>query len=555
MNRGARLTGFSVSLVGELDFLGDCGVLTTDSQLVVTGWNLWLERCFDRPPAEIHGRPLFDVFPDLVARKLDRQYGEALEGQTSILSQRLHGYVLPLRPDVAESQFKFMQQATRIIPLVDRGVICGTVTLIEDVTERVADEVKLRESEERFRLILGSATDYAIFTLNAARTVTSWSPGAEALFGVSAEQMLGRSGDMLFTPEDRKCGAPRQEARKALAAGRAADDRWHVRHDGSRFFASGVLTPLGEGARYGFVKVLRDLTDRKRVEDELRDAHDELERRVDERTADLAEAVERLKEEIRVRERAEATRTELQRRLLYAQEDERRRIGRDLHDTVGQLMIGLSLAAKAGKAEEVKRVSDELVRQVQELTTRLRPTQLDDCGLEAAAEQLVHEWSARTGVAAAFDAQAFGEARLPKETETALYRVVQEALTNVAKHAKATSVSVVLSVTGRSALVIVEDDGAGFDPETVGTGRLGLVGMKERIALAGGELHIEAAPDAGTTLIARIPVYRPPQSPVDQPADQNDRHADASATAAATGAIQEKAEPLLGVQRRNESRR
>ena len=135
--------------------------------------------------------------------------------------------------------------------------------------QRAAEE--LRRSEERVRLILESATDFAILTLAPDRTVTSWSPGAEAVFGYSADDILGRSGDVLFTPEDRATGAPEQETRKALQEGRAKDERWHVRHDGSRFYASGVMTPLGEAGVLGFAKVARDLTDRKRMEDALRD--------------------------------------------------------------------------------------------------------------------------------------------------------------------------------------------------------------------------------------------------------------------------------------------
>jgi two-component system, chemotaxis family, CheB/CheR fusion protein len=146
-----------------------------------------------------------------------------------------------------------------------------------DVTDLKEAETAVREREERLRLIVEGATDYAIFALDADRRVTSWSPGARAIFGYADEEILGRSGDLLFTPEDRAAGVPEAEALTAVREGRASDDRWLARNDGSRFFASGVLTPLGEGGALGFVKVASDLTERKRMEDALREARDELE--------------------------------------------------------------------------------------------------------------------------------------------------------------------------------------------------------------------------------------------------------------------------------------
>jgi signal transduction histidine kinase/ActR/RegA family two-component response regulator len=143
--------GFTVGLVGELDTVGDWGVLTTDAGLTITGWNHWLERHIGRQAEAFLGRPLFDAFPDLLARKFDRHYRQALGGQTVLLSQRLHKYLLPLPPPVAEERFEFMQQAARIIPLVDAGAVCGTVTVVEDVTERVAYEMELRERVESLR--------------------------------------------------------------------------------------------------------------------------------------------------------------------------------------------------------------------------------------------------------------------------------------------------------------------------------------------------------------------------------------------------------------------
>jgi PAS domain S-box-containing protein len=379
-----------------------------------------------------------------------------------------------------------------------------------DVTERREAEEALKDSEERLRLILESATDFAIFTMTLDRVVTTWSPGAEAAFGYTADEMIGRSGDVVFTPEDRAEGVPAAEAEGALRDGRSADERWHLRKDGTRFYASGVMSPLRDGGDVGFVKVARDLTERKRMEDALREAHGFLEGKVKERTAELVATLSSLEAEME-------RRRDMARRLATAHEDERRRMSRDLHDSVGQLMAGLSLALKsveaagklppasAAKLTEARGVLDALGREVHGLAVRLRPTVLDDIGLEPALEQLVSEWTERTEVEVAFQSSGIDLGRLAPEVETAVYRIVQEALTNVAKHARASAASVVLSRSDGHVTVVVEDDGVGFVPDAAPKGRLGLLGMRERAALVGGVLDVESSPGGGTAVRVRIP--------------------------------------------------
>jgi two-component system, chemotaxis family, CheB/CheR fusion protein len=146
---GSARMGFTPELVDELDMVRDWGLLTTDADLTITGWNHWLERHSGKQAEAFVGKPLFDVFPELVSRKLDAGYRQALAGQTVIFAQRLHQYFLPL-PSSAKNLPR-MQQTARIIPLVRGATICGTVTLIEDVTERVVYEMDLRERVEALR--------------------------------------------------------------------------------------------------------------------------------------------------------------------------------------------------------------------------------------------------------------------------------------------------------------------------------------------------------------------------------------------------------------------
>jgi PAS domain S-box-containing protein len=139
----ARPAGVSEEFVAQLDLAGDWGVLATDADLTVTVWNRWLEQHSGMGAPTVVGRPLFDVVPELAARGLDRYYRQALIGQPALLSQLLHKYLLPLPPSIGQGSLAHMQQAVRIIPLTDGEAVRGTVTLIEDVTERVAHEAEL----------------------------------------------------------------------------------------------------------------------------------------------------------------------------------------------------------------------------------------------------------------------------------------------------------------------------------------------------------------------------------------------------------------------------
>jgi two-component system CheB/CheR fusion protein len=154
----------------------------------------------------------------------------------------------------------------------------SALIVCSDISERKFAEDALRESEERFRLVLENAVDYAIFSMDLERRVKSWNTGAERLLGYSEAEILGRSADTIFTDEDRAAGAPQEEAAIALAQGRAADDRLHQRKDGSRFWASGALMPMhnGEGAVIGMVKVLRDQSEQRAAEEEVEQSRAEL---------------------------------------------------------------------------------------------------------------------------------------------------------------------------------------------------------------------------------------------------------------------------------------
>jgi PAS domain S-box-containing protein len=380
----------------------------------------------------------------------------------------------------------------------------GNGTFIEyciDINERKRVEAALRASEERLRLIVDSASDYAIFTMDAEGRIESWNPGAERMFGWSEAEAVGRHGQMIFTPEDQRRGVPQTELALARRFGRAADERWHSRKDHSRFYASGVLVTLSSGSGpSGFAKIARDLTPRKQLEDALRLAHDSLEEQVARRTAQVKG---------------------LFNRVVAVQEEERRRIAADLHDQLGQQMTALRLHLQAAQTvddagvaqqqlAESRRLAEEIDRSIDFLTWDLRPPALDQMGLPPMLEGLVRGWSDRFGVAAEFVSHWNTSSRPNVVVEANLYRLTQEALHNVFKHAAASHVRVLLESRDGIALLLVEDNGRGFDAQDSmqrsSAGGLGLVSMRERANLMGADLTIESTPGVGTSILVQVPI-------------------------------------------------
>jgi PAS domain S-box-containing protein len=406
----------------------------------------------------------------------------------------------------------------------EEGEIVGGVLAFEDITRRVNVETALRKSEERLRLMSESFTDYAIFTSDVEGRVLSWNTGAARIFGYSGEEIIGKSAAYMFTPVDREEHVPESEMKVARETGRASDERWHLRKDNTRFYASGVMAPLfDEGVLVGYAKIARDLTEAKKIEEELYSYRSQLESLVEERTAALEESNTSLRQEMLDRQQAEDERVGLLRRIVTTQEEERSRIARDMHDQLGQQLTALRLkiATLADNysigprlAKEIEALQDAAARLDEEvgfLAWELRPAALDDLGFVAATRNFVAEWSRHYSIGAELHAGNLEGQRLPSEIETNLYRIAQEALNNIYKHAQARNVNIVVERRKDAMVLIIEDDGIGFDPENVRPNKesgigLGLVGMRERAAIVGGTLEIESAPGKGTTIFVRVPL-------------------------------------------------
>ncbi len=468
---------------------------------------------FGRRPDELIGKKVKDVVGAAAYREIKPRIDEALSGAEStfetVLTYKNAGtrYVhVSLVPDVG----------------ID-GTVHGYYGLTHDLTDLKRSEDLLRSSEERMGMLMESFTDYAIFSTDSDGRVDTWNKGAEMIFGYSLEEAIGMSGDMIFTPDDIDRRIPDKERETARKKGRSSDERWHVRKDGSTFFASGVMMPLYIGKQLsGYAKIASDLTEKKKRAEELQRAHDELEMRVKERTRELAESNLALVTEMEEREVAERQRIDLLRRLVSSQELERRRIARDLHDQLGQRLTALRLKIASlkdsppgapefdARVHRLQEIAERLDSEVSFLAWELRPSALDDLGLTDAIGAFVNEWSKHYEIPADFYAANLGTDRLNRDAETHLYRISQEALNNIAKHAKPSQVTVIMERRGDSVILIIEDNGVGFEPSTErlpsesGKG-LGLVGMRERASLVGGGVEIESAPGKGTTIYVKVP--------------------------------------------------
>jgi signal transduction histidine kinase len=233
--------------------------------------------------------------------------------------------------------------------------------------------------------------------------------------------------------------------------------------------------------------------------------------------ASVAAAIEnaRLFEQVRVgREQLQS----LSRRLVEMQEAERAHVARELHDETGQSLSGMLLSlslleqeadqpkAVKSRADELLILVDDMLENLHRLAVNLRPATLDHLGLLPALEQFIETFEEQYEIETQFEVVNLGNDRLPPEMETALYRIVQESLTNVARHAQATRVDVLVARRDDQVVTIVEDNGGGFDPESaMQTSRLGLLGMRERAEMLNGRLVIESVPGSGTTVLVEVP--------------------------------------------------
>jgi two-component system, chemotaxis family, CheB/CheR fusion protein len=391
----------------------------------------------------------------------------------------------------------------------------------------IGDQIYTLESSDaasnRFRGEVLAQINDAVISVDNENRITYINPAAERQYDVKASEVLGRRLAEIYDHQWPEPGSETTALTALRERGSWQGENIHVKRNGDVIHVESNVTVLHDpaGEITGTLAVIRDISERKRADEELLLAHESLESRVVERTIELSQANQALKSEMAERAAAEKHLAELLEKIVTSQEVERRRIARDIHDQLGQRVTALRLQIASLSdllsEDDLASVRVAILRQTAEtldadvsfLAWQLRPASLDDLGLTQAIKEFIQEWSHHYKIDVDFILRGLVHEKLTNDAETQFYRIMQEALNNVAKHANATRVNILLESDRDQVRMIIEDNGSGFDRDMQKQLRdkqsLGLLGMKERALLIGANVEIESSIGAGTTIYVRAP--------------------------------------------------
>jgi PAS domain S-box-containing protein len=466
-------------------------IITVDAEQKVLLFNRAAEQLFRLSRAQALGSPLERFLPERFRQVHHRHVAQF--GETGVTSRRMGDVTTlwALRADDSEFPIEASISQTGVGDQRYFTVILRDITLRREAeTEAERMRGALSAAQARLGAIVDSAMD-AVITVDEEQNIVLFNRAAEQLFGVPRGQALGSALDR-FLPERFRQMHRRhvgQFGETGVTSRRMGDitTLWALRADGSEFPIEASISQAVEGGKRYFTVILRDITLRKQYEDDLK----------------------RQQQELR----------ELSARVLEAREEEKTRIARELHDELGQLLTALKMdlswlrerlppGESAEKADEMARMLDHTVTATRRISADLRPLMLDDLGLAEAAGWLVEDFSRRSGIQVdARIAEDIPLEHLSKSAATAIYRAVQESLTNIARHSGAKHAWVLMEVDEGALYVEIEDDGRGIAPQDLAKARsLGLKGMRERVAFLGGALEVGRAARGGTRLRLRMPL-------------------------------------------------
>jgi PAS domain S-box-containing protein len=354
------------------------------------------------------------------------------------------------------------------------------------------------DQPDLFRLLVQSIRDYAIFVLDPAGNVLTWNPGAQAMKGYASEEIIGRHFSVFYPPEATQSRWPEYELEVAQKEGRFIDEGWRVRKDGSTFWASVVITALrsADGKLFGFAKVTKDMSERRQAEEHIKNLNRELRVRVAE-----------LDESRRIIELRTLELQKLSSQLLHIQDEERRRLARELHDDLGQQLSAVAMSLPAVKGTEgCLKMVETAITSVRNISYLLHPPLLDETGLRATLHWFVEGFVKRSNIDVALSTAPADFPRLTPEIEATIFRVVQESLTNVYRHAESKKASVHLESQSGWVLVRIRDYGRGISKDVAARPLgVGIGGMRERVRQFQGDLKVSKV-EPGTLVEVRIPL-------------------------------------------------
>ncbi len=477
------------------------------------GWNIWVSagwyRLTGQTPDQVAGHGWADALhPDDRAANLD-QWLHCTE----------HGVPFEAKQRLRRVDGSYTWVIARVLPVRDdHGSVCRWVGSVTEVDEIVRAEEALRESEQRFRAIYDQTYEF-IGLLTSDGTLIDVNQTALAFRGLQRSDVVGKR--FWETPWwDLSCEL--QEKLKSAITKAATGEfvRLRAQHraqDGAIEEIDFSLTPIVDqtGTVTQIITEGRRITALVKIQDRLRQAHAELERRVQERTSELEKVNAVLLQQQEELRRQQQRLQDLTGKLLVAQESERQRIAQELHDDITQRLAALTidlrhLRLQGSPVIELDQLHDrakQLTTDVQRMSHQLHPSALDHLGLEEAVHDHVEEFAVRTGLATQVVVRGL-PSMIPLTQATCLYRVLQESLQNIQKHANATSVLIRLLTTTRGVGLCVHDDGRGFEdtPETARRNGLGLTSMAERVGVLQGTFRVKTKPGDGTEVHAWVPL-------------------------------------------------